>query len=231
MSLDIFDPPEESGAAVAGETLLGVVVVTRTQSILDALMLAVEATDDMICVGRGSDVASASAGTDGEADAVIIYYASSPGMDLPTEVELARKQHPASAIAVVASFVDDAVVAHLNGLGATAVMCSDVSLAEMFDVVRHRRPARDQGSRRVREDWATDVAVSYGITPRELDVLWNLADGLPPQQIALRLKVSLNTVRDHLKALRHKLGCASAVELLVTSHRRGLLPVLDRPLR
>lgn len=61
------------------------------------------------------------------------------------------------------------------------------------------------------------------LTPRELEVLQALADGLTNRAIARRLAVSENTVKFHVSSILTKLDAASRAEAVALAARRGLL--------
>ncbi len=61
------------------------------------------------------------------------------------------------------------------------------------------------------------------LTPRELEVLRLLAEGLPNKSIAQRLEISEHTVKFHVNALLGKLGVASRTEAVVRATRLGLI--------
>ncbi len=61
------------------------------------------------------------------------------------------------------------------------------------------------------------------LTPRELEVLRLLAEGLPNKSIAQRLDISEHTVKFHVNALLGKLGVASRTEAVVRATRLGLI--------
>jgi DNA-binding NarL/FixJ family response regulator len=63
------------------------------------------------------------------------------------------------------------------------------------------------------------------ITPRELDVLRLLAEGLPNKIIADRLHISDHTVKFHVNALMEKLQAQSRTEAVVRAMRGGVLPL------
>lgn len=61
------------------------------------------------------------------------------------------------------------------------------------------------------------------LTPRELEVLQLLAEGLPNKVIARRLEISEHTVKFHVNALLSKLGAQSRTDAVVRAARRGLI--------
>ncbi len=61
------------------------------------------------------------------------------------------------------------------------------------------------------------------LTPREMEVLRLLADGLTNRGIAQRLGISENTVKYHVTAVLGKLGTQNRAEAIVRAARSGLL--------
>lgn len=66
---------------------------------------------------------------------------------------------------------------------------------------------------------------STWLTPREKDVLREIAAGMQTREIAERLHVSVNTVESHRKSLMLKLEARNAVELVVKAIRMRLVQV------
>jgi len=61
------------------------------------------------------------------------------------------------------------------------------------------------------------------LTPREMQVLQHMAEGLPNKQIARELGISPNTVKFHVNAILSKLGAQSRTEAVVRATRAGLI--------
>jgi two-component system, NarL family, nitrate/nitrite response regulator NarL len=61
------------------------------------------------------------------------------------------------------------------------------------------------------------------LTPREVDVLRLLGEGLPNKAIARRLGISEHTVKFHVNAILGKLGASSRTEAVVRATRLGLI--------
>jgi DNA-binding NarL/FixJ family response regulator len=66
-------------------------------------------------------------------------------------------------------------------------------------------------------------ALVEALTPRELEVLQLLAEGLPNKVIAHRLDISEHTVKFHVNAVMGKLGAQSRTEAVVRATRQGLI--------
>lgn len=62
------------------------------------------------------------------------------------------------------------------------------------------------------------------LTPREIEVLLALNDGLSTSEIAHKLKISVRTVSTHLDRLRDKTGTRNRVHLLSFCYKEGILP-------
>jgi DNA-binding NarL/FixJ family response regulator len=61
------------------------------------------------------------------------------------------------------------------------------------------------------------------LTPRELEVLQLLAEGLPNKTIARNLEISEHTVKFHVNAILSKLNAGSRTEAVVRATRAGLI--------
>lgn len=63
------------------------------------------------------------------------------------------------------------------------------------------------------------------LTPRELQVLRMLADGLGNKEIAAQLGISEHTAKFHVAQILAKLGAHSRTEAVAFGMRRGLVPI------
>ena len=61
------------------------------------------------------------------------------------------------------------------------------------------------------------------LTPREIEVLELLAQGLPNKAIAARLDISDQTVKFHVSSISGKLGAANRTDAVRRAVRRGLI--------
>jgi DNA-binding NarL/FixJ family response regulator len=70
---------------------------------------------------------------------------------------------------------------------------------------------------------ANPPVLREALTPRELDVLQLLAEGLPNKGIARRLDISDHTVKFHVNAIMSKLSAQSRTEAVVRATQLGLI--------
>jgi DNA-binding CsgD family transcriptional regulator len=65
--------------------------------------------------------------------------------------------------------------------------------------------------------------LATNLTPRQLEVLHLLDQGLSTQQLAERLGISIETVRNHIRAILRTLGVHSRLQAVAEARKRGLV--------
>src|ERR1700730_11351554 len=68
-----------------------------------------------------------------------------------------------------------------------------------------------------------DATIDEPLTPRQIQVLELLAEGLPNKAIAHRLGLSDQTVKFHVSSISGKLGAANRTDAVRRAVRRGLI--------
>ena len=91
-------------------------------------------------------------------------------------------------------------------------------------VVLHPAATRAAGARPALRA-APEEARPEPLTPRELEVLTMMAEGLGNRAIARSLGISVHTVKFHVAAVLDRLGARSRAEAVAVGLRRGLLMV------
>src|SRR5215207_3416030 len=68
------------------------------------------------------------------------------------------------------------------------------------------------------------LVARLGVTPRELEILGLIAEGLSTREISERLYVSENTVKTHSSRLFAKLGARRRTQAVQLAKEAGLVP-------
>jgi DNA-binding CsgD family transcriptional regulator/tetratricopeptide (TPR) repeat protein len=68
----------------------------------------------------------------------------------------------------------------------------------------------------------TQTALPDGLSPREIQILRLVAEGLSNREIGTALVVSEHTAANHVRSILRKTGCANRTEAATYAHRRGL---------
>ena len=117
--------------------------------------------------------------------------------------------------------------ARASGIEADGILIADLksprhadsSVGRAFtwpaETLRRRRPARQ-----IEND---DEAFEEPLTPREIDVVELLAEGLSNKGIAVRLGISDQTVKFHVASICGKLGAANRTDAVRRAVRSGLI--------
>jgi DNA-binding NarL/FixJ family response regulator len=78
---------------------------------------------------------------------------------------------------------------------------------------------------RPRETESAGAALVEPLTPREIEVLRLLAEGMPNKEIAAGLKISEHTAKFHVASIMGKLGATSRTEAVTQGIRHGLVMI------
>jgi DNA-binding CsgD family transcriptional regulator len=70
---------------------------------------------------------------------------------------------------------------------------------------------------------AVEISGGTALTPREVEVLRLLAEGLANKEIAARLSFSTHTAKFHVESILRKLGAVNRAEAVMEGIRQGLL--------
>jgi DNA-binding NarL/FixJ family response regulator len=145
-------------------------------------------------------------------------------------VELLRREHRDVAVVAVSATADRERARRSLALRISAhVVKRDRRDPErVAEAVRHARRGEAYLDREVQQlvaeiaARAPDPALDSRLTSRELEVVPLIAAGLRNREVASRLGVSEQTVRNHLTNIYRKLGATNRTQMTAEARRRGI---------
>jgi DNA-binding NarL/FixJ family response regulator len=220
---------ERSALPIARTTVL---VVDDHQTFAELLSRALDAEDDLVCVGHAQNSAQALAAVARLRPDVVLMDVHLPDRDgICTSAELVR-DHPDLKILILTAHASLADVERAATAGASGFLAKDGSLTEVLNGLRTARRGSlilpDGLLARLSAVVEQDSSVlHWNLTPRELEVLRLLGQGRDPRCIAKELGVTLHTCRGYVKGVLAKLGVHSQLEAVVLATRTGLIRLGD----
>ena len=170
--------------------------------------------------GREADLGIIDLGLpDGEGAELIeeLHEANPDFAALVLTASLDRADHAraieAGAAGVVHKAADvDEILETTRRLAAGETLISQEELVEMLHIAGQSREEQREARASIEQ-----------LTPREMQVLQSLAEGLTNREIAERLHMSVDTERTHMMNILSKLGVHSRLQALLFAARHGLI--------
>jgi len=141
------------------------------------------------------------------------------GIDVLKEI-LSRDSHARVVMLTTSDSEED--VYHAIEEGALGYVMKDSPIEEILDAVRAARRGEVTMSEDVRKLYETRRGMK-GLSPREKEVLSCAAEGLGNREIGVKLEISANSVKMHLKRIFFKLGAGDRAEAVSIAQRRGII--------
>ena len=145
------------------------------------------------------------------------------GLGLRLGLEELRALEGLPVVAVVADEADAREALAAGARGALPRTADGDVLAAALRAVALGLVVLDEAFARSYAPAEPPAELAEPLTPRELEVLQRLTQGLSNKQIAQRLGVSDHTVKFHVNAILGKLGVQSRSEAIVQAVRLGLV--------
>jgi NarL family two-component system response regulator LiaR len=194
-----------------------------------------ELQDDVEVVGEAADGAEAVELVARTEPDVVLLDLVMPRLDGIEAIKQIRVRCPATRILVLTSFADDRTVLPAVRAGAAGYLLKDVQPPELVAAIRTvhsgeallapavatmlvEQLAAEDGA----NGTAGERAAGPHLTPRELEVLAQLARGRANKAIAFELGVSERTVKTHVSNILAKLGFTDRTQAAVYAVEHGL---------
>jgi DNA-binding NarL/FixJ family response regulator len=209
-----------------------VLFVENHQLLADALSALLGREPDIEVVGVAGTVAQAKTMARHRLDVVLMDYRLPDGTGAEATRAI-KARWPAARVVMVTALPDDETILESIQAGADGYLTKDRAAEEVVDAVRAAHAGETLLPPAVLADIARRVAAARGrgderllidpLTPRELEVLRSLTEGLSTREICDRLLISPSTLRTHVQNIMGKLRVHSKLEAVAVALRLRLV--------
>jgi DNA-binding NarL/FixJ family response regulator len=211
------------------------VVIADDQELLRSGFAMILAADGIEVVGEAADGAQAIDAVRRTSPDVVLMDIQMPEMDgLEATRRILTGDATAPRIIILTTFDLDRYVYAALSAGASGFLLKDVSPERLVTAVRMVRDGdallAPTITRRLVERFASrsDQAANLHrdlstLTPRELDVIQLLAQGLSNAELAATLQLSATTVKTHVTRILSKLDLRDRAQAIIVAYETGLI--------
>jgi DNA-binding NarL/FixJ family response regulator len=161
---------------------------------------------------------------------VILMDLRMPRCDGVEATKLLREQCPEVKVIVLTTYADDRSVLDALRAGARGYLTKDAGAAQINETLQRVVSGQavidpavaEHVINAITRDEPRPPPLPDALTPREIEVLTLIADGLSNVEIARRLVISEATVKSHINRLLSKTGVRDRAQAVGYAYRHGL---------
>jgi len=225
---------------------LRIVIVDDHPLLRSGIRRVLEAEEDFEVVGEASDGKEAvGRALELEPDIILmdINLPEMNGLQATREVKSLR---PAIGVIILTAYHDESQVLHAIQAGASAYFPKDVTALELVNAVREvsqgnyviedtvlAKPEVAKWLLKQFQEASPMMAEEAGdelflpLSAREMEILQEIARGLSNKEIARELRISRQTVKNHMTSILRKLAVNDRTQAAVYALRRGWIRLQD----
>src|ERR1044072_3761302 len=135
-----------------------------------------------------------------------------------------RKEFPDARIIVLTTYSGDAQAVRALNAGASGYLLKNMVRKELVETIR----SVHGGRKVIPPEIAVEMAEHHSddaLTEREIEVLREVAAGNANKIVALRLAVSEETIKAHMRSILSKLGANDRTHAVTIALRRGIIEI------
>jgi NarL family two-component system response regulator LiaR len=208
--------------------VIRVLIVDDHEVVRQGLRFLLERQPDISVVGECGDGEQAVALSADLIPEIVLLDLLMPRMDGIMAIREIKRLTPATQIIILTSYHDDDSIFNAIKAGALSYLLKDSSPQELISAVR----AAAQGESRLHPMVATRVLREMQadsplneLTPRELEVLSQIARGRSNYEIATALVISEGTVKMHVSNILSKLHLTDRTQAAIYALQKRLVPL------
>jgi DNA-binding NarL/FixJ family response regulator len=205
----------------------------------DGLHKALELEDDLLVVGEAADGEQALHAVEKLRPAVVLLDINLPTINGLQVARQLKAEFPHVAVVFLTAYHDSQQVLHAMRAGGSAYCPKDITPDELIEVVREvargyhiigtlrMTPAEVQtwinaNVEALSRPYMVDSDEHYiPLSAREMEILASVTNGMSNKEIANRLNISQQTVKNHMTSILKKLNVQDRTQAAVTALRHG----------
>jgi DNA-binding NarL/FixJ family response regulator len=206
--------------------VIRVLVVDDHPVVRSGLVGMLDVEDDLEIVGEAGDGEEALVRVAALAPDVVLMDLRMPRLDGAGATARIVAEHPGSRVLVLTTYDTDGDIVRAVESGATGYVLKDTPRVQLVEAVR----AAARGETVLAPTVAARLMsrmrapAAEALTPREVEVLRLVAQGLSNGEIGRRLFIGEATVKTHLLRAFAKLGVDDRTRAVTAAMERGILP-------
>jgi NarL family two-component system response regulator LiaR len=191
---------------------------------LSAFLLAYE---DLELVGEADSGETAVLMCNNVKPDVVLMDLVMPGMDGAEATQAIREQCPDVQVIALTSFKEEELVQRALKAGAIGYLLKNVTADELAEAIRAAKAGQPtlapEAAQVLIQATRKPPEPEFDLTPRELEVLALMVEGLSNPEIAERLVISRSTAKFHVSGILSKLGVSSRTEAVALAIQHDLV--------